>query len=205
MDGLQEDIDRRTIGIQSMCYDAEVAGVQTVVSLAHQEAQLQTIKMSLVSVDTTLLDTKNHITRLKGITRQVMESIRAKVHSKFLSRMSLPSATKRGSSSSLPSASLVVSRSMQREHSSDARFSLSLQRSSTAETVRSTNKPLQEIAVEEPFDQIGHALQRLKGIALEINDQLSGQAVTIKDIQEHMAQSTICIAQQSTQIEKLFS
>ena len=106
MEALEADLHRRTYAIQSLSHDAEVAGTQTVHSLAQHGEQLDKIRLSLVSVDATLIDTRQNIGRLKSMTRQVIDSVRTKLHQKIFSKVLLHSAIKRNSSSS-PSTPVV--------------------------------------------------------------------------------------------------
>jgi hypothetical protein len=102
MEGIQEDILKRTYHIQSLCHDAETTGIQTVVALADQGEQLRNIKSSLSSVDVSLIDTKQNINRLKGITQRLMDSIRRTFHQNLFPKVTLHSTKKSNSSLSFP-------------------------------------------------------------------------------------------------------
>jgi len=102
MEDIKEDILKRTYNIQSLCHNAEATGIETVVALADQGEQIRNIKSSLLSVDVSLIDTKQNINRLKGITQRLIGSIRRTFHQNLLPKVTLLSTKKSNSSSSFP-------------------------------------------------------------------------------------------------------
>ena len=80
---LKDDIAERTHHMKSLCHDAEAAGIETVITLADQGEQLQTINLHLSSIDTTLVDTNQHLNRLKGITQRFIDTLRVKFDRKL--------------------------------------------------------------------------------------------------------------------------
>jgi chromosomal replication initiation ATPase DnaA len=103
MQELKDDILERTQQMKSLCHDAETTAIQTVVTLADQSEQLDNMKSSLRTMDITLIDTKQNINRLKGLTQRVIDTFRTKLHRKFPFKVTLNSNKKSiSASSSLP-------------------------------------------------------------------------------------------------------
>ncbi|UJR13514.1 hypothetical protein I4U23_000528 [Adineta vaga] len=186
MEEYQEDIRRREGEIQSICHDAEITGIQTIRLLNHQNEQFENIISSLTTVDTALVDTKQNINRLKGVTRRVIDSVRTKLHRKVFSKILLNSTKKQN----------FFSTSSPRTRDSSPKL--------LRHNIPST-KSFSDGPIDRSLDNIENAIQRLKGIALEINVQLTDQADTINDIHEKMTNSTISIEQQNIDMKKIFS
>ena len=91
MEDLIEDTRRREYEIQSRCNEARTVGMETLRSLSHQGEQLKHIQTSLTTVDATLIDTKQNINRLKGVTQRMIDSVRTKFHRKIFSNILLSS------------------------------------------------------------------------------------------------------------------
>lgn len=97
MEDLIEDTRRREYEIQSRCNEARTVGMETLRSLSHQGEQLKHIQTSLTTVDATLIDTKQNINRLKGVTQRMIDSVRTKFHRKIFSNILLSSTKKQHS------------------------------------------------------------------------------------------------------------
>ncbi|CAF1586351.1 unnamed protein product [Adineta ricciae] len=186
MEDLIEDTRRREYEIQSHCNEARTIGMETLYSLSHQGEQLKNIKTGLTTVDATLIDTKQNINRLKGVTQRVVDSVRMKFHRKVFSKILLSSTKKQR----------LVSTSSPQTRSSSPK----LIRHNIPSTMSFPDGP-----IDATLDDFNNAIQSLKGIALEINDQLTIQAETIKDIQGQINHSTMSIEQQNTEIRKIYS
>jgi hypothetical protein len=83
MQELKNDILERANQIVSLCQNADTFANQTVMTLADQHERLVNIQTHLISMDTTLTDTKKDINRLKGITRRIVNTFRVKFHRKI--------------------------------------------------------------------------------------------------------------------------
>ncbi len=100
MQEIQDDILERTNQIISLCRNADTSANQTVITLADQGEQLVNIETRLTTIDVTLIDTKQNINRLKGITQRVIDTFRTKFHGKIISKIMLHSTKKQNSVSS---------------------------------------------------------------------------------------------------------
>lgn len=88
---INADLMQRTDHIKSLCHEAETVGIETVMNLADQGEQLKTINLNLSSIDTTLVHTHDHLNRLKGMTRRVIDTVRLKFDRKLLSKGTMKS------------------------------------------------------------------------------------------------------------------
>jgi hypothetical protein len=89
MQEIQNDLLQRTKRIISLCRNADTSANQTVIKLADQGEQLMNIETRLATIDATLIDTKQNINRLKGITHRVIGRFRTKIHGKIISKIML--------------------------------------------------------------------------------------------------------------------
>ena len=80
---INADLMQRTDHIKSLCHEAETVGIETVMTLADQGEQLKTINSHLSTIDTTLVDTHQHINRLKGMTQRFIDTVRLKLDRKL--------------------------------------------------------------------------------------------------------------------------
>ncbi|CAF0801616.1 unnamed protein product [Adineta steineri] len=192
MQDLNEDILKRTYRMRSLCNNAEMSGIKANVVLAEQGEQIKNIHSSLITIDTTLIDTKQNINRLKGRTQRVMNTVRTKFHPKFFSKLIPHSPSKDSSLSLLQTPPLLPDR-----------------RHSSPKLIQTPPTPIKKSFLDEQIDEtlydIGHTVQRLKYIAQDMNDKLVGQVNTFNQIHEHMMQSTNSIEQQNTEIAKIFT
>lgn len=94
---IKDDKLERTSRIKSLCISAETIATETVNTLADQDEQLEKINLHLSSIDTTLIDTKQHINRLKGITQRIIDAFRANFYRKT-SKIIMHSRKQRNSS-----------------------------------------------------------------------------------------------------------
>jgi len=91
MQEIKDDIRERTKQMISTLRDSDTSANQTVITLADQTEQLNNIKEGLISIDTTLVDTKQNINRLKSTTQRVIDTLRTKFHRKIISKIMMHS------------------------------------------------------------------------------------------------------------------
>jgi hypothetical protein len=88
---IKVDILKRTRNITSLCVNAESSGINTLGTLADQGEQLSKINQQLSSIDVTLDDTRENISRMKGLTARLFNTVRTHfdrmAHVKLFSKM----------------------------------------------------------------------------------------------------------------------
>ena len=103
MQQIEEDIADRTSRMKSLCLDAEAVAIQTVITLADQDEQLEGIHSHLSSIDSTLLDSRHNIDRLKGLPHRFVGALRSKFH------RTIPSPSSKDEHGSSPALHQTVS------------------------------------------------------------------------------------------------
>jgi hypothetical protein len=107
MQEIKDDMLERTNQMISLCRNADTTANQTLITLADQREQLENIQTNLTSMDETLIETKQNINHLKGITQRVLDTFRTKFHRKIISKIKIHSTKKQNSLSSSPSVRRV--------------------------------------------------------------------------------------------------
>ncbi|CAF1132703.1 unnamed protein product [Rotaria sp. Silwood1] len=177
---LKVDIVERTNQMKYLCLDSENLAIQTITRLDDQDQQLENINLHLSSIDQTLIHTKQHIYRLKGITQRILNRFRFIFHRNISSNIIFNSIKQ------------PILRSRRESSSKEIQNKIN-----SSETI------IIDKDIDDRLNDIEKIICRLKDEAQHINDQLIGQNHTLHHIHHHINKSTIRMEQENNHIQKM--